>query len=445
MKKKIFCSYALLLALCAIIVTGCANEKNFQKAKVVEKTTIVPGNTKATVLSLTSQVKNGGKIGILSVTGNGAMEASSVDATTGEVSVQPYTILSEGAASATLDQDTTWVDEDELGVVEIVGYPETTTKDITSDEKIGLETTMATWKFSDGQSATGLMSWAYTKAQTTAELPHLVIENLCFNKVVSVEVLSEHHACVTLSFLVDVKGVNANAVTGAGEQEIRVSYIQAVPEPELKYSLDLAFSTQGTNLVAELTINSSKGEKWSNPWYASQIGKYNDLKTLYVSSTEVVDKIQNIEDDATKEKKISFEQDGAHWEMSTICKKVTDSRFWLSDANGKVGPEMTVFFYTTSVEFSAPTGEKIRVIINQETDFEENGFSTVESLVGDVKTLPNETTEYVYNKSYTYSANHYVHCTLVDVDGTEKSYPISCISDGLFRHNVCTTNLYHTK
>ena len=445
MKKMFFSSY-VLLGLIGLVLVACSDEKIVKApAKVVDNNIIVPTNASATVLALSTQINNGGKVGTLTVTGNGAMEQSTVDPATGEENVQPYTILSDGSATVTLDKDT--IEVEKFGV-ECIGYPETSTEDISSDEKSGQKTTMATWKYSDGQTSTGLMAWAYTKAQTSTALPHLVVENLRFNKVVSVEVLSERFAEVTLSFLVDVKGVNSKTTTGAGEQEIRVSYIQALPEPEPKgptYDYSLTFSLKNEQLKGTFTVTGDNGFTATYPWTAAKVAKYQGQERLNVASTEAALHEQNVADYPAENSTKTNERDGLEWTAEKICKEIFQNRGWMSNGGGILPHPEKVYFYTTSVSVTLPDGRKVTAKIEQNTVFRDDVYAKNSSLIGDVYQLPNEDITYTYNTTCTIVSDHYVTCTVVE-DGEERPFDIACLvaclEGGLLLHNTGDINLY---
>jgi hypothetical protein len=347
---------------------------------------------------------------------------------------------------------------DQFGV-ELVGYPQDiNTEDLTTDKKIGEKTSMKFWPFSDGQTAEGILEYAYDFMATTIAIPHVTMENIRFNKVKDVEAKNDSIAKVTLSFLVNYKSVEAN-YNPSGELEMLLSYIQKIPskepavepepDPEPKgptYKWTLSFTLQEgkgskpNKLMAEMTVTSSdKTEPWVNSWYAATCGRYQDVNVIYVASDKVLLDWRDVNVDPSKADNASFEKDGAKWEMPTSCLKSEDFRHFPTTAGGEVGPEQTVYFYTTDAIFTAPTGEKIEVHLHPNTQFGTDVFSEESSLKGTSKDVSGDS--YNYLTTLTQSANHYLTCTIV-VDGKESNYTIECLKDGLFRANVATINLY---
>jgi hypothetical protein len=376
------------------------------------------------------------------------MESTTVDAE-GETT-QPYTVISNGKAVVTLAKDTISVEK--FGV-ELMSYPkDINTKDLTNDELIGSETTMATWMFSDGQTASGMTSWSYPMSETTVALPHLEMSDLTFNKVVSVEQTSERFATVTLSFFVNVEGKNSKTTIGAGSKEILLSYVQALPEPEVvpdepkgpTYSWTLTFDFQSkgskTNLNATFTVTSSEGGSWKYSWKAASCGRYEGIAALYVKDLTVTEKVRNNE--AIASETSAFDKNGAKFEMTQNGDHITDCRYFVAEAGGKVGPQESVYFYTTDLTFTAPTGEKITVKMGRNTTFGDDVMAPNSDLNGKVNVESG--VEYLYNTSLTLSANHYVTCSVVD-GGVEKSFGIDCLNGGLFRENRSITDIFWRK
>lgn len=450
MLKKVIS--AAVLGMTVAIFSSCSNElMEVKQAVPAVKTDTIPVHTKDAVektMAVQATVQNNGLSSIANVLGNGEIRISHFDEE-GNESVQPYTINASANATVALEKDT--VEVESFGV-ECIGYPESTTTDVTTDEKIGEETTMATWRFSDGQTATGLMAYAYDYVATTIAIPHVIVEDLRYNKA-TVEKFNENTAKVTLSYLVNYRSVGAN-YNPSGELEMLVNYIQVIPakeEPVVEpkgpsYSWSLTFSLQEgkgskpQKLTATMTVNSSEGTSWSYTWYAAQCGRYQNIETLYVKNDNVVLDKREVSNDASKADNGGFEKDGATWSYATSCLKSEDYRHFPTTAGGEVGPEQTVFFYTTDVVFTAPTGEKIEVHMHPDTQFGQDVFAAESSLKGTTQVSSGDT--YTYLITLTQSANHYVSCTVVDVDGNESARSIECLNSGLFRTNSAQINLY---
>jgi len=446
--KKLVLAVVSVLAM-GLVISSCSNEE-FEKApaKVVKEETIVPSSAKATGLAIVPSIQNGGQKGLLTFDGVGTMTVTTFD---GTVTVEtPYEFNGSGRAEVTLAKDTVPVQE--FGV-ELMSYPkDINSKDLTTSTQAGSETTMATWSFSDGQSATGLLNYVYTTVETTNPIPHAEVKDLRFNKVVGVDATSDRFATVTLSFFVDLVGFAAHS-TKEGTKEILLSYVQALPEPEVvvpdepkapTYSWTLTFEnkTKGTktNLNATFTVTSSDGNNWAYTWKAASCGRYEGIAALYVKDLTVTEKVRNNE--AIASETSAFDKNGAKFEMTQNGDHITDCRYFVAEAGGKVGPQESVYFYSTDLTFTAPTGEKITVKMGRNTVFGDDVMAPNSDLNGKVNVESG--VEYLYNTSLTLSANHYVTCSVVD-GGVEKSFGIDCLNGGLFRENRSITDIFWRK
>lgn len=445
--KKLF--FAAIVSVMAVVMSSCSNEiEHKAPAQVVEKETIVPGSARATGLAIVTNGENGGTTGWFGYNATGTMTTTVSDGT--ETVETPYEFNGSGRTEVTLAKDTVPVQE--FGV-ELMSYPkDINSKDLTTSTQAGSETTMATWNFSDGQSATGVMNYIYTTVETSNPIPHAEVKDLRFNKVVNVDVTSERFATVTISFFVDLVGFAAHSEK-EGTKEILLSYVQALPEPEVvvpdepkapTYSWTLTFEnkTKGTktNLNATFTVTSSDGNNWAYTWKAASCGRYEGISALYVKDLTITEKVRNNEPITAETS--AFDKDGAKFEITQNGDHITDCRYFVAEAGGKVGPQESVYFYSTDLTFTAPTGEKITVKMGRNTTFGDDVMAPNSDLNGKVNVESG--VEYLYNTSLTLSASHYVTCSVVD-GGVEKSFGIDCLNGGLFRENISNTDIFRRK